>query len=111
MVKKQFQKPEHALSKVKELAKNGQVDIWGSALRTASDDFGWKREDIISAIMNLNQQKHFAKADPSNANPGEWVDFYRAPKLYQGEDVFTHLYVEEKPNGDEILVVNSFKQL
>ncbi len=97
-------KPYYSRNKIVSLIKKGQVHVTDNALRTAEEDFGWKLEDIKSALLKL-KPKHFHKSEPRYDNPSIWVDYYKAPKI-MGENVYTHFYIVE-----DKLIVDSFKEL
>ena len=98
--------PGNKLKLVKELASTGKYRLQGNAFERARQDFGWSESEIIACICKL-KGTHCYNSEPHYGAPHSIVDKFRARKLYQGEDVYTHLYIDD----DGYLVVNSFKQL
>ena len=94
----------YSLSVVKQLVKQGDVDIRGNALESAYQDFGWKTDDILDAIRKL-KPAHYYKSEPSRMRKSLFIDYYKAPEL-KGEAVYIHFYIV-----DGRLIVNSFKRI
>jgi len=94
----------YSLSVVKQLVKQGDVDIRGNALDSAYQDFGWKSGDILDAIRKL-KPAHYYKSELSRMRESLVIDYYKAPEL-KGEAVYVHFYIV-----DGRLIVNSFKKI
>jgi len=108
-------KPFYPLKTIKEKIRSADIKINGNALQSAFSDFGWDANDIAVSLKKLNDKyhpidpakNHFYKTDPHLSLPFTMLDFYKAFKLYLGEDVYTHLYLKHD-NGK--IVVSSFKR-
>lgn len=99
------EQPYYSLKLVKRLIRTkGCHSITRKAQETAENDFGWKKKEIVAAIMKL-QISHFLKRDVRYDNPSIHVDYYKARGLC-GEDVYIHFRIEK-----EILYICSFKRI
>ena len=72
-------------------------------------DFGWAEKDVLEALKNLDPSQCYKneihglsrkRAEYRNV----YYDYYRAKKLFRGEDVYTHFYVYK---GE--LIINGLK--
>jgi len=96
----------YPLAKVKVLASQCRVRLIKSAPETAKKDFGWGVEKVAKSIGRLKGQ-HLQHSEPDRAAPfGVEMNYYRAPNLMEGFDVYMHFSVI-----DDWIVVSSFKQL
>ena len=77
----------------------------GNAIQEAQLDFGWSVSDIEKCILKL-KNSHCYKSEQHKRYPNCYVDYYRAPNLHEGENVYTHLFVD----GGRV-IINSFKEL
>lgn len=98
-------KPFNSIAGIKKLVKQGKVRINGNALQGAMDCFNWGKDEIIECLLKLKKEQCY-KAETHSKFPFSAIDFYRAEKLLDGEDVYLHLYVHEG-----WVVVNSFKEM
>ncbi|MDD3146046.1 MAG: type II toxin-antitoxin system MqsR family toxin [Candidatus Riflebacteria bacterium] len=96
--------PFYSKKNIISLVKSGKIFVTSKARLMAKDDFGWGIVEIGKALTAL-KVKDWYKSDKRFDNPDIWVDYYRAENL-NGENVYTHFYVE----ADQ-LVVDSFKEL
>lgn len=109
-------KPFYDLKIVKEKINNGEVLIRSNALESARWDFGWGPEEIKRCFLRLNprdykknrEKNHFFKTEAHWTKPHTMMDYYKAKKILDGENVYIHFYIR---NGDCTLVVSSFKEL
>lgn len=95
--------PRYPLATIRQLIKQDDVLIGHRALEDARNCFGWGVSDILGAISRL-QPEHFWKSERSRKNPDYVIDVYRAENL-NGEDVYTHFYIDEDVNR---LIIDSF---
>jgi hypothetical protein len=98
--------PHHPLKKVRERINDGEVTIRSNAVQKAWTDFGWGHTEMLAAVTRLNIS-HFWKTEPSLHVPDTMLDFYKARNLYEGEDVFIHLYISDADR----LIINSLYEL
>lgn len=97
--------PYYSLSAVKQLVKQGNVEIRGNALEGAYQDFGWKTDDILDAIRKL-KPAHYYKSEPSRMRKSLFIDYYKAPEL-KSEAVYVHFYIVD--GLDDLLLTVSRK--
>ena len=108
--------PHYPLKEVKRLVREGKIDIKPNASQTASDDFGWQKDDIKKCINKLNgrlhndnkDKNHFYKSEPHRYIPHTVMDYYKAVGIMEGNDVYTHFYIHPQSKR---LVISSFKEL
>lgn len=108
--------PHYSLSDVKKLVRAGKVDIRPNALRSAYGDFGWVPSDIQNCLLKLNgrphsadrKRNHFYKTEDHRKIPHTKMDYYKAKKIMQNCNVYTHFYIH--PSSGR-LVISSFKEL
>lgn len=97
--------PAHTPIRVlRKMIAESRLQINGNAVAGALK-FGWNEEDICKAICKL-KASHWHASNPHDRFPECTVDYYKARKLHEGEDVYLHLYVK-----DNTLIINSFHEL
>jgi hypothetical protein len=110
--------PHYPLKNVKDIIQRDtgwSVEATPEASEDALYDFGWGIEEMKQCILKLNDRpyyedrnkNHFVKTGPHKFIPNTKVDSYRAKKILQENDIFTHFYIH--PNTGN-LVINSFKE-
>lgn len=97
--------PFNSLRDVKKMLRKGHFRIQPNAQMDARRDFGWETKDIKQALLNLTDSQCYSSKTHETV-PIAVVDYYRAPKLKDNEDVYTHFYVQQ-----HCVVINSFKAL
>jgi len=110
-----MKKPANQLKTVKERVIGRDVKITDRALDTADNDFGWDSYEICSCILKLNDRyhydnppkNHFKKHEEHRKSPGSYYDHYKAYKLYDNEDVYTHLHIIKDTTR---VIIDSFKK-
>jgi hypothetical protein len=106
----------YPLKKVKELLKSGHYVIKLNALESADDDFNWGPAEIKKCLLKLNSRhyvddrakNHYYKTEPHTRFPNTKMDYYKAKKIMEGFDIYTHFYIR---SSDDTLVISSFKEL
>jgi len=106
----------YPLKRVKELLKSGHYKINGSALDSAENDFNWGSAEIKKCLLKLNsrhyvadkRKNHYYKTECHTQFPNTKMGYYKAEKIMEGFDIYTHFYIH--PSND-ILVISSFKEL
>jgi hypothetical protein len=116
-------KPANSLDIVKQRIRENDILFDSSSglkdpLQTAFWEFGWDEECVKKALLKLNDRyhndnpdkNHFHKHEPHRDYPAEQthVDYYKAYKLMESEDVYTHLHIRENTTR---VIVDSFHQL
>lgn len=100
-------RPFYPLAEVKQCLASRNYRINLDCLADVRNDFGWQEADVVAALLKLHESMFYG-SDTLKHKPATVIDKYRCPKLHDGEDVYTHLYI----NDDTVtLVINSFKQL
>lgn len=92
---------------VKKRIKDGDVLIQGNALQGAKDDFQWTQADIKRCLLKL-KEIHWHKTENHRLFPNTKMDYYKAEKIMEGQDVYTHFYIKD---GETQLIISSFHQL
>jgi hypothetical protein len=108
--------PHYPIKDVKQLIRLDQIHINPNALATALNDFGWGPAEIKKCLLKLNSRphridrdkNHFHKSEPHWHIPNTVMDYYKAKKIMQGSDIYTHFYIHPQSGK---LVVSSFKEL
>lgn len=106
----------YPLKKVKGLLRSGHYRINGNALISAEDDFNWGPAEIMKCLLKLNnrhyvddkKKNHYYKTESHTQFPNTKMDYYKAEKIMEGFNIYTHFYIS--PSGDT-LVISSFKEL
>ena len=100
-------RPFYPLVEVKNCLVSRQYRINPDCLNDAQNDFGWKEADVVAALLKL-EESMFYGSDTLKHKPETVIDKYRCPKLHEGENVYTHFYIND---NTVTLIINSFKQL
>ena len=106
----------YPLKKVKGLLRSGHYRINQNALISAEDDFNWGPADIMKCLLKLNnrhyvddnKKNHYYKTEPHTQFPNTNMDYYKAEKIMEGFNIYTHFYIHP---SDGTLVISSFKEL
>lgn len=105
--KPKTKRPFYPLDEVKQCLASRHYRINADCLTDARADFGWKEADVVAALLKLRPSMFYG-SDTLKHKPQTVIDKYRCPNLHDGEDVYTHFYI----NDDTVtLVINSFKHL
>ena len=90
----------YPLVSAQQLVREGRVDFEGRALIRAKYEFGWLKQDIIDAFLDLTPA-HYDKSAPHGFIRDADVQYYKAPGLH-GENVYMHFYLN--PGSTRIVI-------
>lgn len=103
-----MKKPSYPLSLIRKMVETGKVRINPKpALEDAMYYFGWGKEEIKKCLLKL-KPSDFHKTETHSKFPPTMMDYYKAVKIMEDNNVYTHFYIHPKTG---FLTISSFKEI